>query len=274
MNYYFALLTVMLSIGLGLFVLYFIYTFYKKRKLQKILEKPIPQEYQQILKNIPFYNKLNEEEKAKIHNSILLFINTKEFVGIDTEVTDEMKIVIAFHACLLLLHVNFESCYENLATILVYSHTMVAKQVSTNGGIFTKGDFLLEGQSSGDTVVIAWSDAKKDAYHIHNANVLLHEFAHEIDFLNGNADGIPPLPSSKYHEWATILSSEFNKLSKVALKNRDWGKYKLIGSYAATNEAEFFAVITERYFERPESLKKHFPELFKELQRFYNSTDI
>ena len=272
MNYYFALLLVMLGIGLGLFTLYFIYTFYKKRKLQKILEKPMPQEYKQILKNIPFYNKLSEEEKAKIHKSILLFINTKEFVGVAIEVTDEMKVVIAFHACLLLLHVSFESCYENLVTILIYPNTMVAKQVSANGGVFTKGDFLLEGQSAGDTVVISWNDAKKDAYHIHNNNVLIHEFAHEVDFLDGSADGTPPLPSAKYHEWASVLSHEFNKLSKVALKNRDWGKYKLIGSYAATNEAEFFAVVTERFFERPDALKKHFPELFKELESFYNYT--
>ena len=277
-NYYFALLLVMFGIGFGVFTLYFIYSFYKKRKMQKILEKPIPQEYQEILKNIPLYNKLSKEEQVKMHKSIMLFIHTKEFVGVNIEVTDEMKVVIAFHACLLLLHVNFESCYENLITILIYSHTVIAKQISANGGVFTKGDFLLEGQSAGDTVVIAWNDAKKDAYHLYENNVLLHEFAHEIDFLDGSADGTPPLPFSKYHEWASVLSHEFNKLSKVALKNRDWGKYKLIGSYAATNEAEFFAVVTERYFERHESLKKHFPELFKELQSFYNytpnSTDI
>ncbi len=278
MNYYIALLTMMLGIGFGLFALYFIYSIYKKQKLQKILEKPISKEDKQILENIPFYKQLNEKEKAKIHISILLFINTKEFIGIDMEVTEEMKLIIAFYACFLLLHVAFKSCYENLITILIYSHTMVAKQVSANGGIFTKGNFLLEGQSAGDTVVIAWNDAKKDAYHIHNDNVLLHEFAHELDFLDGAVDGTPPMPSSKYHEWAAVLSHEFNKLSAVTLKNRDWGKYKLIGSYAATNEAEFFAVVTERFFERPDALKKHFPELFKELEGFYNytpsSTDI
>ena len=280
MNYYGALLVVMLSIGFGLFGIYFLYTYYKRQKLQKILQKPMPLEYIKILGKIPFYNKLDRIEKEHIHISILTFINTKEFVGVDMEVTDEMKLVVAFHACFLLLHVAFKSCYENLVTILIYSHTMVAKQMSANGGVFTKGDFLLEGQSSGDTVIISWDDAKKDAYHIHNNNVILHEFAHEIDFLDGNADGTPPLLSSKYHEWATVLFHEFNKLSEVALKNRDWGKYKLIGSYAATNEAEFFAVITERFFERPDALKKHFPELFKELEGFYNychpltSTDI
>jgi len=152
---------------------------------------------------------------------------------------------------------------------LIYPYTIVAKQVSANGGIYTKGEFLLEGQSASDTVVVSWHDAKKDAYHLHENNVIVHEFAHEIDFLDGNADGTPPLPYAKYSEWAKVLSHEYNKLSEVALKNRDWGKYKLIGSYAATNEAEFFAVITERYIEKPDALKKHFPELFQEINSFY-----
>lgn len=258
-------------LGIGFFILatYLFYSFYKQKKLEKILAQPAKKEYIAILENIALYKRLNETEKQQIYKSILIFINTKEFAGVNIDVTEEMKVVIAFHACLLILHVKFAGCYENLTTVLVYPYTMVAKQVSANGGIYTKGEFLLEGQSASDTVVVSWHDAKKDAYHLNKNNVLLHEFAHEIDFLDGSADGTPPLPYSKYHEWAKVLSQEFNKLSKVALKNRDWGKYKLIGSYAATNEAEFFAVVTERYFEKPESLKKHFPQLFEELNSFY-----
>ena len=259
----------MLGLGLSLLGAYLLYTFYKQKKLQKILAQPMKQEYKKILATIPLYNRLNEEEKQRISQSVRIFINTKEFTGVNIEVTDEMKIVIAFHACLLLLHVKLTGCYENLATVLIYPYTMIAKQVSTNGGIYTKGEFLLEGQSASDTVVISWHDAKKDAYHMSENNVTVHEFAHEIDFLDGNADGTPPLPYAKYSEWAKVLSHEYNKLSEVALKNRDWGKYKLIGSYAATNEAEFFAVVTERYIEKPQALKKHFPELFEEFNSFY-----
>jgi len=269
MDYYYSLLVVMLGLGLSLLSVYLLYTFYKQKKLQTILAQPIKQEYIEILKSIALYNRLNEEDKQRIYRSVLIFINTKEFTGVNVSVTDEMKIVIAFHACLLLLHVEFSGCYENLATILIYPYTIVAKQVTANGGIYTKGEFLLEGQSASDTVVVSWHDAKKDAYHLHENNVIVHEFAHEIDFLDGSADGTPPLPYAKYSEWAKVLSEEYNKLSNVALKNRNWGKYKLIGSYAATNEAEFFAVVTERYIEKPEALKKHFPELFQELNGFY-----
>jgi len=269
MNYYSSLLMVMLGIGFTIGSVYLLYASYKQKKMQKILAQPIKQEYIEILRSIPLYNRLTKEEKQHIYKSILIFINTKEFTGVNINVTDEMKIIIAFHACLLLLHVELTGCYENLVTILIYPYTMVTKQVSANGGIYTKGEFLLEGQSASDTVIVSWHDAKKDAYHLHENNVIVHEFAHEIDFLDGNADGTPPLPYAKYNEWAKVLSHEYNKLSEVSLKNRDWGKYKLIGSYAATNEAEFFAVVTERYIEKPQALKNHFPELFQELNSFY-----
>jgi len=269
LNYNYALLLIVLGLGFTLLSTYLLYARYKQKKLQKILAQPMKQEHKEILEGIALYSKLNEEDRQRISKSILLFVNTKAFLGITIDVTDEMKIVIAFHACLLLLHVEFRGCYENLATILIYPYTMVAEQVSANGGIYTKGEFLLEGQSASDTVVISWHDAKKDAYHLHENNVIVHEFAHEIDFLDGSADGTPPLPYAKYSEWAKVLSHEYETLSEVALKNRDWGKYKLIGSYAATNEAEFFAVVTERYIEKPQALKKHFPELFQELNSFY-----
>jgi len=104
-----------------------------------------------------------------------------------------------------------------------------------------------------------------------NPEKILSEFAHEIDFLDGNADGTPPMPYDKYHEWAQVLFYHFDKLRDVSLKNRDWGDYKLIGSYAATNEAEFFAVISERFFESPKSLKEKFPDLYNELKSFYRT---
>ena len=87
--------------------------------------------------------------------------------------------------------------------------------------------------------------------------------------MEGAADGTPPLQYSKYHEWGKVLSKEFHKLQELAYKDRNWGKYKEIGAYAATNEAEFFAVITERFFEDSKFFAKNFPDLYKELYNFY-----
>jgi MtfA peptidase len=269
MNYSLSLFYIVAAMGFLAFGIYYLFLLQKRRRLKKLLEQPFATQSLEVLKNMPLYGQLDAKDRQKIQQSIEIFIYEKEFIGIGIEMTDEIKTVIAFHACLLLLHVELKECYGNLTTILVYPHTVIAKHLSASGGIFSQGEFLLEGQSASGTVIISWDHAKKDAYHCYENNVILHEFAHELDFLDGRADGTPPMPSAKYQEWAKTLSTEFHRLSSVVLKNRDWGKYKLIGSYAATNEAEFFAVITERYFEKPTSLKKHFPELFAELDAFY-----
>jgi len=180
-----------------------------------------------------------------------------------------MKVIIAFYACLLLLHKTTTNCYDNLKTIIIYPSAVAFENLQATGGIYTKEKFLIDGQAANDTVIIIWSDAKREAYHLRHDNVIVHEFAHEIDFMDGEIDGIPPIEHSKYDEWTRVLFSDYKKLSDVVLQNREWGKYKLLGSYAATNEAEFFAVVSERFFESPESLEKHFPELYKELKDFY-----
>ena len=262
----------------GLVVLSLAWTLFKrekrKRLLREISQTPFPENYKKILQKIPHYNKLTEADREKIERSILLFIRTKTFIGNKLEMTDEIRVTIAFYACLLLLHVNIGNCYDNLKTIIVYPFAMVTEQVRLNGGIYSKEEMVLSGQSANDTVVISWHDAKKEAYHLRHENVVIHEFAHEIDFMNGEVDGTPPLELSRYHEWSQVVYPEFKRLSEVTLKERDWGKYKLLGSYASTNEAEFFAVITERFFESPHSLKHHFPDLYQELKAFYKIDPI
>jgi len=267
MDYSLKLLYFFAFLGGSVIFIYTLYIIYQNIKLKKILALPFKKEYKEYLKNTPYYEKLPPQDKEKIEKSILIFINTKQFIGIGLDITEEMKVIIAFYACLLLLHKN--SCYENLNTIIVYPTAMIVSMLSHSNGIYTKDKFLIDGQSSNDTVIISWHDAKKEAYHLRYNNVIIHEFTHEIDFMSGEINGVPPLEKSKYHEWVQILFDDFKKLNNVALKNRDWNKYKILGSYAATNEAEFFAVVTERFFESPKVLKKHFPELYKELKEFY-----
>ncbi len=270
MNYYSALILLFGGLGSTVLGIYFLMNLKKQEKLQKIAQMDFKEQHKKILQRIPFYKKLNAQEKEKIQRSIIMFIHTKEFIGVDLDVSDEMKVVIAFYACLLLLHIDTTNCYDNLKTIIIYPHAVVDKSIKESGGIYTKEEFLIDGQSANDTVVIVWHEARSEAFHLRHNNVLIHEFAHEIDFMDGEIDGIPPIERSKYNEWIHILTKEFNALNKVALKNRDWGKYKLLGSYAASNEAEFFAVLSERFFESPKSLKKHFPQLYDELKSFYN----
>lgn len=269
MNYYSALFLIFGGLGTLFFLLFFLNELRKKRFLHTIESLPFSEEYAKILENTPHYHRLSAADQIQLHHSIIRFIYTKEFLGIGLEVTEEIKVVIAFYACLLLIHKTTENCYDNLKTIIIYPNSVVSKQVRSHGGIYTKEEFMIVGQSANDTVVIAWHEAKREAYHMRHNNVILHEFAHEIDFMDGEIDGVPPIERSKYNGWVHILNKEFNALTKISQKNRNWGKYKLLGSYAATNEAEFFAVVTERFFESPHSLKQHFPELYHEFEDFY-----
>ena len=268
-NYYLALLLFFAGVGVIAYSLYFLLKLREALRLKKLLSLPFPEEHRKYLQKIPHYQHLSSEEKATIEHSIMIFANTKEFIGVSIEVTAEMKVVIAFYACLLLLHKTTTNCYDNLKTIIVYPSAVAFDNIQAQNGIYTKEKFLIDGQSANDTVILVWHDAKREAYHLRHDNVIVHEFAHEIDFMDGEIDGVPPIEKSKYDEWTRVLFGDYKKLNDVALKNREWGKYKLLGSYAATNEAEFFAVVSERFFEAPQSLKKHFPELYAELKEFY-----
>ena len=266
MQYYINLIYFLIVLGVDTIVIYAFMSFRRKKRLQEISKIKFKPKHRKLLLKTAHYKNLSQEDKKKIERSIILFANTKDFIGVKMDATDEMKVIIAFYACLLLLHIETENCYDNLKTIILYPSPVILNDVRNNGGIYTKESFVIDGQSTNDTVVLVWHDAKYEAYHLRHDNVIIHEFTHEIDFMDGEIDGVPPIENSKYNEWTNVLFSDYQKLNKIALKNRNWGKYKLLGSYAATNEAEFFAVVSERFFESPHSLHRNFPELYNELK--------
>jgi MtfA peptidase len=268
-DYHLAILMIFTALGMLFFTTLFFNDFRKEKALEKIKNLPFKEEYEAFLVKTPHYQKLQPEDQQKIQRSIVYFIHTKEFVGIGLHVSDEMKIIIAFYACLLLIGKNTPYCYDNLKTIIIYPYAVMMNQVHSYGGIYSKEQFMIEGQSADETVVITWHEAKNESYHMRHNNVIIHEFAHEIDFMDGQTDGVPPLEHSKYDGWVKTLYKEFNQLNKIVHTNRAWGKYKLLDAYAASNEAEFFAVVTERFFETPAALKLHFPDLYEEYKDFY-----
>jgi len=269
MSYYSAMLLFFGGLGFSALSIYFYLKLRKDEKLQKLQLMPFKEKHRKYLKKTPHYANLSKDDKTKIERSIIIFSGTKEFIGLGLEVTDEMKVIIAFYACLLLIHKTTTNCYDNVKTIIIYLNAVALDTIQASNGIYKKERFLIDGQATINSVVIIWNDAKKEAYHLRYNNVIVHEFAHEIDFMDGVVDGVPPLKKSKYDAWTKLFYSDYKKLNAVVLKDRDWGKYKLLGSYAASNEAEFFAVVTERFFESPQSLKKHFPELYNELKAFF-----
>jgi len=254
----------------SLFFLYLIYEFIKyikyKKWLREIEKQPLEENLKKILRQIEYYNKLPTEIKKIIDFKIQWFLKEKKFYGIGIEITDEIKVNIAFFACLATVAYKY-FCYPNLKYIFVYPNTIILHQRKIEN-IVSNEEVLIEGEATNDAVIIVWNEAKREIEK-NTRNVIIHEFAHELDYAEGAIDGIPPLEESKMNEFTKVMFKEYEKFKEKTLKGRFLGKYHLIDKYAATNRAEFFAVMSEYFFTKPELLKKHFPDIYKELKNFY-----
>jgi Mlc titration factor MtfA (ptsG expression regulator) len=230
---------------------------------------PIPETWSSIVEhNVPLARSLGSDERERLLRLVQVFLSEKHFEGCSgLAVSEEIKVTIAAEACLLLLHLD-GPCYPTLRTVLVYPHGFVPKFArSPRTGEIVQPSVPLMGESWGDgVVVISWDDA------VHGArtpadghNVVLHEFAHQLDAEYGAADGTPILPRSALRTWAGVLSTEYERLREDVAQDRR----STLDGYGATNRPEFFAVATETFFEKPIELEREHPELYRELRKFY-----
>ena len=206
--------------------------------------------------NFPTYNRLSPADQEELQGHIQVFLDEKYFEGCGgLELTEEMKVTIAAQACLLLLHRETDY-YPRLITILVYPDAYVAKSIEPLGaGVVSESETARLGEAWRDgVVVVSWDDVQRDAKVPDDGhNVVLHEFAHQLDWQDGLADGAPILDhEGEYTPWARVLGDEFEKLRR----NIELGRSDVLDEYGATNPAEFFAVATECFFERPLQLRR------------------
>jgi hypothetical protein len=184
-----------------------------------------------------------------------------------------VKVTIAAQACVLLLHRDTDY-YPQLMSILVYPSTYLAPAGRrTADGMVSDSPQARLGESwQHDIVVLAWDSVLSGAADIHDGrNVVFHEFSHQLDQESGGGDGVPALPKrSMYVAWARVLGHDFNQLvTDVQHNHRD-----VLDRYGATNPAEFFAVATETFFEKPRQLRAKHPELYEELSLFYRQDPV
>ncbi len=257
-------------VPLVLVVVVFVITHYVKRwRKQRLLNKAFPQQWRDILtERLPVYSVLQEQQRHKLEQLIHLFLDEKQFYGCaGLVVNDVIKVCIAAEACLLLLGQS-GPIYPKLQAILVYPTGFLAKRdLHQEDGTVVAGEHHLLGESWGNgRVILSWDDVEQGARDFTDGhNVVLHEFAHQLDSASGSANGAPPLRSNSYQTWATVFSDNFEDLQTRVLH----GRPTVMDGYGATNPAEFFAVATETFFEKPDQLLKKRPELFQELQQYY-----
>ena len=257
---------------LGLVILgAFLALWIPRMRLKKAISAPFPPEWVILLEeNIQVYRKLPMPLRLQLRKLIKQFLHQKHFTGAGgLEITDEIRVTIAAQACLLLLH-RKSSYYPSLKTILVYPSSYLAKNpYDSKDHSHRLGESWQYGP-----VVLAWDSSKRGGKNAFDgSNVVIHEFAHQLDQMDGVADGSPTLGKDeeiekrklKYRSWALVFTKEFESFQNKAAK----GKKTVIDHYGATNPAEFFATATEAFFEKPKQLKKKRPELYKELRSYY-----
>jgi Mlc titration factor MtfA (ptsG expression regulator) len=241
-----------------------------RRKRDQLLESTFPQEWIPFIqKNIPLYARLPEELKTQLHGLMNVFLAEKAFVGCGgQEITDEVRVTIAAQACVLLLN-RKTRFYPKLKTIYVYPHRYIAKGLMNDGGLIVEGKSVRLGESwQNGPVVLTWDSITGGARNVQDGrNVVFHEFAHQLDQEDGDADGAPILEGrSCYRSWAVVLGEEYENLrDKTEHRRRS-----VIRKYGATNPAEFFAVATETFFEKPRQMHKKAPDLYEELKNYYH----
>jgi MtfA peptidase len=248
-----------------------VFGFLKRRRRERLRAAPFPDSWVSIIeKNCPFYGRIPEADRRELQGHIQVFLAEKHFEGAGgLELTDEIRVTIAAQACLLLLHRETDY-YPLLKSIIVYPSTYVVPgEHSLGGGIWEEGEDELLGHTSRNlsALVLAWDSTLHGARDMRDGeNVVLHEFAHQLDFEQGDVNGTPELGSNRqYASWARVLGAEYDALRRAS----DEGRPSVLDEYGAENPAEFFAVATEAFFERPVELRAKHAALYEELRAFY-----
>src|SRR6056297_907485 len=245
---------------------WFGYRLFRRRRRRAISARSLPDEWREILvRNVPLYARLPDALKQELHGHVQLFLHDKRFYGFDgLEVDDEMRLTVAGNACVLLLNRSNDH-YSNFTSIYLYPSTFVAQHTTYDGVVQSVGKQARLGESwHRGPLVLAWDAVLHGTRDIKDGhNVVLHEFAHKLDDADGRVDGAPLLQQrSHYVTWARVMTREFKQLQNRA----DRRARTAMAHYGATNPAEFSAVLTETFYEKPHQLKKKHPELYAAMQ--------
>lgn len=243
---------------------------FRDRRRRDLVDRPFPPAWSQIVdRGVPSVRCLHPDERSRLEDLIKVFVAEKNFEGCGgLVITDEIRVVIAAQACLLLLNLR-HNYYERMSSILVYPEGFTFEQAEPGPGntVAVSTRPVMGLSSSMGAVVLSWPDTVHGAEQPDDgANVVFHEFAHQLDQLDDVMDGAPVLDSaSMYRDWARVLGAEYRRLQEES----GAGVPSIISDYGATKPAEFFAVVTELFFERPADLRREHPDLYDEFRQYY-----
>jgi Mlc titration factor MtfA (ptsG expression regulator) len=241
-----------------------------RRRNERLRTRPFPAAWREILaQRVPYARRLPAALRRQLEQHVQVFVANKDFIGCaGFEVTDEARVAIAAQACLLWLNRGGEA-FPSLREILVYPGAFVVERIRPEpSGVLQEQRQVLSGESwARGQVVLSWADVLEGAaIDDDGRNVVIHEFAHQLDQEKGYANGAPALSRHQRRaDWSRVLGAEFAALQYQALS----GEPSLFSDYGATDPAEFFAVVSEVFFEQPQLLAARHPALHRELCSLY-----
>ncbi|OFZ88295.1 MAG: hypothetical protein A3F74_01540 [Betaproteobacteria bacterium RIFCSPLOWO2_12_FULL_62_58] len=223
--------------------------------------------WRRTVSRYPFLKALTDAERGRLKDRVILFLHEKSVQGAaGLRVRDEMRMSIAAQACMLILNLDFDY-YRGWSEVIVYPDEFMARYdyVDENGVVHEVREPMTGESWPQGPVIVSWADAK-EAGHGGGYNVVIHEFAHKLDMLNGDANGFPPLHADMSRDaWSQSLGAAYDDFCRRV----DRGEETPIDTYAAENPAEFFAVMSEAFFEIPQAMQTSYPEIYRQLALFY-----
>ncbi|WP_291854346.1 M90 family metallopeptidase [Accumulibacter sp.] len=231
---------------------------------------PVPDAlWQEILAQLPFFAWLTGEERLRLRRLSEDFLAEKEFTAAGgLELSDAICVSIAAQGCLPILNLGLDH-YHGWVGIIVYpDEFIIPRSIEDEFGIVHEYQELASGEAwDGGPLLISWRDAQMAGA---GYNVVIHEFAHKLDMLNGEANGIPPLPPGMARaDWQRVLLASYDDFCALVDEAEAHGEETLFDPYATENPGEFFAVMSEAFFETPDLLLEEYPAFYAHLARFY-----
>lgn len=242
----------------------------KDRRRRKVAEQPFPMDWADLMwSRIPICRRVPAATRDELQEHIKIFLDEKKFEGCEgLEITDEIRLTIAANACVLLLHRKTDY-FPQMTTIFVYPTEFYVEVEEYTDGVVNEFVEDRSGESWGrGPVVVSWKDVVLESTPDRPYNVVVHEFAHQLDMESGVADGAPTLETDdQREEWVRVFTSAFTQLT-----NRVFGRERgrsIIDPYAAEDPAEFFAVAVECFFESPNRLRDEVPRVYGLLSTYF-----
>jgi Mlc titration factor MtfA (ptsG expression regulator) len=241
----------------------------RRREARAVARRAIPEAlWQATVMRLPFVSQRPPEQQQRLRRLASLFLDRKEFTGAHGfVVTDEIALAVAVQACLPVLELGVDQYADFVGIVIHPAAVRAPRQATVEHGVVHAWDEELAGEAmEGGPLMLSWADVLPDEASPTAYNVVIHEFAHVLDLRDGQADGVPLLPSAAARRaWLEVLTPEYDRFAERVAS----GYETVLDPYAAEAPDEFFAVASEAFFVTPGALKEEQPATYRLLSSYY-----